>query len=182
MDQQKIQEAKKFFKNCFGSFGSTGGFPKEAIIADRAVSIVFEVTINYRYSLREMIEAGNYNWFDDDINDKNFTIKGRNQHKVELTLIRMSLPSTTEEVLDYLNSQNLKPARLEHLLTFGATYPEITSGQFAFPIVALGSVWVDDDGNYKFPYLDCPDGERKLCLYCPNSMWINLCRFLALCK
>jgi len=48
----------------------------------------------------------------------------------------------------------------------------------------LGSVWVNDNGNRNYPYLNCNDDQRKLNLNWngDDNHWNDTCRFLALRK
>lgn len=144
-------------------------------------SDTFKVVVNYGKTLAEMIQFGKYGWVNDDINDRNFPIQRSGQHEVELALVHLNRDATTKEVLAHLDSNGLKAAGIEHLLAFGATYPEI---QKEFPVVALGSAWVDDDGDRRYPCLDFDDDERELRLYWDDGdvHWLGHCRFLALRK
>ena len=141
----------------------------------------YKVIVDYSLSLAKMIEAGKYDWFNEDITDKNFTIQGMGQHEVELVLVHLDRDATTKEVLDYLKEQCLEPAKIEHLLAFGAAYRDV---QREFLIIALGSSFVNDNGNRFYPYLDGSDDWRKLSLYWEDDgdPWDGACRFLALRK
>jgi len=147
----------------------------------------YKVMVDYGKSLSKMIEAGKYDEFNDDINDKHFPIQGAGsprkagQHEAELMLVHLNWNATTKEVLEHLNSQGLEPARLEYLLVFGAAYPEL---QRQFPIIALGSVWVIDGGSRRYPYLRSNDDERRLILSWAGdgNHWHETCRFLAVRK
>jgi len=154
----------------------------EVIMSSRQkVKETYKVVVDYGKSLAQMIEAGDYGWFNDSINDKNFPLQGVGQHEVELVLVHLNRNATTKEVLEYLDNQGLIPAKIEHLLAFGVAYPEI---QKEFPVVALGSVWVGVNGSRNYPCLDCDDDQRKLDLiwYGGDYPWGGTCRFLALRK
>jgi len=76
---------------------------------------------------------------------------------------------------------NLRPATLPELLAFGAKYPD---KQKEFPIMALGSVWIDPDGDRRVHSLGWVEGERELHLGWdkPGYVWGDYCRFLAVSK
>jgi len=142
---------------------------------------VYGVMVDYNLSLAEMIKAGQYELINDDITGENFPIRGTGQQEVELMLVHLNRIVTTREVLEYLNSQGLEPAKIEHLLAFGAVYPD---AQREFPIVALGSSFVADGGSRYYPYLRSDGHERRLNLSWDDAddHWGGSCRFLALRK
>jgi len=144
-------------------------------------SDTFKVVVNYGKTLAEMIQFGKYGWVNDDITDKHFPIQGAGTQEAELVLVHLNRDATTKEVLAHLDSNGLKAAGIEHLLAFGATYPEI---QKEFPVIALGSAWVNDNGNRNYPYLNFNDDKRKLNLNWndDDNHWNDNCRFLAVCK
>ncbi|MBN1325778.1 hypothetical protein JW977_02245 [Candidatus Falkowbacteria bacterium] len=154
----------------------------ELIMSGRQkASDTYKVVVDYSKTLTEMIQLGNYSYANNDITDRHFPIQGSGQHEVELVLVHLNKDATIKEVLAHLDGLGLKPASIEHLLTFGAANPNV---QREFPIVALGSVWVDGHGDRGYPYLRCSGDERELRLYwCDDDdHWSGHCRFLALRK
>ncbi|MBN1325965.1 hypothetical protein JW977_03215 [Candidatus Falkowbacteria bacterium] len=143
----------------------------------------YKVVVDYGKTLTEMIRAGKYDYVNDDISDKHFPIQGSGQHEAELVLVHLNKDATTKEVMANLDGMGLKPAKIEHQLALGASRPEL---QKEFPIVALGSVWVDDNGSRSYPCLRCDGDVRGLDLYWDwdddDSRWSGHCRFLALRK
>ncbi|MBN1326248.1 hypothetical protein JW977_04725 [Candidatus Falkowbacteria bacterium] len=139
---------------------------------------IYKVVVNYGETLAQIIKAGNYDWVDGDINNKHFPTQGTGQHEVKLVLVHLDQDATTKEALEHLNSLGLEPAKVEHLLALGVEYPNVFQ---EFPIIALGSVWVDGDGNRRYPYLDCEIGP-ELSLSCDDddNQWHYNWRFLAL--
>lgn len=143
--------------------------------------IVYRVVINYAQTLTDMIKAGEYDKFDTyDINDRNYGLQGAGQIKVDLVLVHLYKTATTDEILKYMQSQNLDPAKIEHLLAFGFLYPEI---QELFPIFALGSAWVDPIDRHSvasYPCLSAYNGLREL--RHGGGTWGYSCHFLAILK
>jgi len=141
----------------------------------------YKVVVDYGKTLAEMIQLGKYDWVSHDITDKHFPIQGAGTQEVELVLVHLNRDVTIKEALAHLDSNGLKVAGIEHLLAFGATYPEI---QKEFPVVALGSAWVDDDGDRRYPFLRFVGGGRGLGLSWDgdDNPWRAYCRFLALRK
>jgi len=152
----------------------------EVIMASKQkVRETYKVVVDYGKSLAEMILLGNYGWFNDDINSKNFPLQGTGAQESELVLVHLNQSATSKEVLESLDSQGLAPAQFVHLLAFGAAYPEL---QRQFPIIALGSSFVDGHGDRGYPYLYCHGSRRRLCLYWGGDGHRGLCRFLAVGK
>jgi hypothetical protein len=58
-------------------------------------------------------------------------------------------------------------------------HPEL---QRQFPIVALGSVWVNPVGGAYSPYLSSWFDTRELDLFLHDFDWADSCRFLAVGK
>ena len=137
----------------------------------------FPVTVDFGMSLVDMIAAGNYGWKNGDITVEHFPIVGSGTTDVKLRLITLGRDAKTTEVDAYIAGLNVESAKLEHLLAFGAKYPD---KQREFPIVALGSGWVDSGGNRNVPYLDVDGSKRKLNLNWddPTNDWNANCRFL----
>ncbi len=141
----------------------------------------YPITIDYSLGLDQMIERGNYEDTDSDI-IKFFFIEGEGKINVDLEIIAFDKNLTTAEILTGLEAQGLVPARLEHLLAFGAAYPE---EQLEVHLIALGSSWVDSGGDRSVPYLGWNGHGRFLSLRWgyPGDQWNNgFSRFLAVSK
>ena len=139
----------------------------------------YPVTVDYRKTIEEMIEAGRYDWKNPDINAKNFPVSGEDTLEANLELVHLNMVAGTKEVETYLEANGLRAATLEELLAFGATYPNI---QREFPIVAIGSSWVYPDGDRLVPGLSGDGSERDLFLNWNDGDWLDVCRFLAVRK
>ncbi len=159
----------------------------------------YKVIVDYSMTLAEMIKAGNYDWVNDAI-VKRFKIQGSGKHAFDLVLV--TVPEilewliaqgqaseeqiaekwvTTRQVIAYLSSHGLLAALIEHLLAFGAAYPELKR---QFQIIALGSSFVHGHGPRDCSCLDGPVDERGLSLFCfvDDSRWNDRCCFLAVGK
>ena len=141
----------------------------------------YPVTIDYARSFDVMVATVPYDWLNGDINSKNFTIEGKGVVTLDLELVYLNNVVSTEEVEAYLETNGLRPATLEELLAFGATYPDV---QQNFPVIALGSSWVNRYGLHLVPYLNWYGYERylNLNLRSYNGPWSELFRFLAVRK
>lgn len=157
-------------------------------------SEVFPTTVDYRQSLGNMIKAGKYNYTNDDwIVAKNFPIEGSGLPagqagtiEFELVLVHFSRGiDGSDDAIKEMTQMGLESARIEHLLAFGATYPDV---QRKYPIVCLGSSMVPRVGRRHVLVLlgsDENGGGRHLVLL-PLPNWADgfhaRCRFLAVRK
>ncbi len=137
---------------------------------------VFPVTINYDFSLAEMVAAGKYDWANDDITAENFPVSGNGRHGMNLELVHFNRVMEFDDTLKELDKDRLRPAMLAGLLAFGAKYPDKQRG---FPVVALGSVWQNCDGDCGVPVLWGDSGRRYLLLFWLEDEWDEDYRFLA---
>jgi len=142
----------------------------------------YKVVIDYEKSFTEMKELGKYDYSECWVNDRNYPIMGIGQHRLEMVLVHLNRFASIREVEYYLMRQKLTPAKLEHLLAFGAAYPEL---QRQFPIVAIGSVWMHDIQSYFCPSLNYNDRGRVIdhhWFYYSPQCFDATCHFLAIRK
>ncbi|MFH1611493.1 MAG: hypothetical protein ABIA83_02745 [Patescibacteria group bacterium] len=139
----------------------------------------YTVLVDYRKTIEQMVSAGRYDWSDGNINSVNFPVNGTGVATITPELVHLNKKASSEEALAHKEANGLRPATIEELLAFGATYPDV---QREFPVVALGSSWVDRDGHRRAPYLDGDGSERELSLDWYGSGWFEGCRFLAVRK
>lgn len=119
----------------------------------------YEIKINYAKKLSEMIAEGKYAAANPWISDAHFMVVGSGGVSVETMLVGFSHEMEPSEVLEALASRNLAPAYIEHLLAFGARYP---NEQTEHPIAALGApggIVVDDSEEEYDP--DIKSEEEK---------------------
>ncbi|MCD4693745.1 hypothetical protein K8R62_00060 [bacterium] len=140
---------------------------------------IYPVAIDYAKTIDEMVSAGHYDWKNDDINSKNFSVSGEGVVNVNLELVHLNKTVSSEDVLIYLEKNEMRPATVAELLAFGATHPEV---QREFSIICLGSSWVDSDGHRLVPYLLRDGSKRYLNLHWFDYDCLEYCRFLAVRK
>lgn len=138
----------------------------------------FTVMVDYSTSLAEMVAAGKYDYANENIVAKNFPISGTGTGTVEeeVILVHFKWFIESEDAIREMVEMSLEPAPIEDLLSFGAQYPDL---QREFPIVCLGSSWVDPSGHRCVPCLGLWDRGRGL-----DLRWFEIgrrgsCRFLA---
>ncbi len=140
--------------------------------------LVLKVVVDYSMTLAEMIASGRYDWKNDDITTERFPVKGKGKVETTVELIHLNRVIATDEVKKEIDKMGMRPATMEELLAFGATFPEV---QRRFPIIALGSV--SQLGDFRdVPFLDVDDSERGLSLDWSDDEWGERCRFLAVRK
>lgn len=137
----------------------------------------YTVVVDYTMSFTDMITAGRYDCKNDDITSEHFPIAGSGKVDTKLHLVHLNREATTKEVEAYLNTIGLQPAKIEHLLALGEKYPNL---QREYSIIALGTVWVNRDGDHHVPFLRRSGLGRDLSLYWddPDDRWGDYCRFL----
>lgn len=111
---------------------------------------VFSVTVDRGKSIEEMVLAGHYDWSNENINSANFSIDGLGVETVEMKPVHLNKVVSSNEVLAHLETLGLRPAKIEELLAFGVSHPEI---QREYPVVCLGSSWVGPVGRRLVPCL-----------------------------
>jgi hypothetical protein len=144
-----------------------------AITQDRVI------TIDYGMSLEDMIAAGKYNWKNIYIKAKKFPVQGEGVVQYQAKLFRFDRYISSEHAVAAIKASHRKtrwePAKIEHLLAYGAKNPE---EQRQYPIVGLGSV-AEVHGSRRVPFLDA---ERGLSLDWWDGGWDGDFRFLAVRK
>ena len=140
---------------------------------------IFPVAVNYELSVEAAIDAGSYQAVHGDITSKNFPSQRSGQAELEMVLIRYEHRMKSENVVEELDKEGLRPAELPELLAFGAKYPDV---QRKFSVVGLGSVWKDRKGYRNVPCLYEASEGRYLDLHWWDDGWYSYSRFAALRK
>ncbi|MEH2551643.1 hypothetical protein V1283_008288 [Bradyrhizobium sp. AZCC 2262] len=136
-------------------------------------------TIDFGQTLETMIAAGKYDWKNDRITAAYFPIEGTGIKKVRNRLFHFGRDISSKDAVAAIKADDphtpWEPARIEHLLAFGAAYPD---EQRQYPIIGLGSV-AKVFGIRHVPDLNWLDAKRFLVLSWWGVDWIGYCRFLA---
>jgi hypothetical protein len=147
--------------------------------ATRVPQGVYPVEVNYDLSLRDAIEAGDYQGVNAFITVENFPSSKSGVSKEDIFLMRFDGRMTSEEVVNALSKKGMRPAELREFLAFGATYPEM---QRKFSVIGLGSVWRDKKGYRNVPCLYTASEARYLDLHWWDDAWYSYSRFAVLRK
>ena len=136
---------------------------------------VFRLMVDYGQSLEQMIDAGRYDYANNDITTKRFPIKGEGKVEFEGRYFHFNRTTSSKNAIAAMKEAGWEPANIEHLLVLGEKYPD---EQRKFPIIGLGSV-AEVDGDRSVPCLDRSDSGRNLYLSWFGHDWDGSCRFLA---
>jgi len=137
---------------------------------------VLKVSVDYDRSVTDGIKGGRYDWFDPNITDAHFPNTRSVTSSLEVYIVEYGKCMSAKNVLANLDKRNLRPATLQELLAVGEQYPDL---QREFPIVALGSVWQNAEGNRCVPCIVGGGSSRGLRLHWIGGDWGGLCRFAA---
>ncbi len=137
-------------------------------------------TVDYSQTLEQMITAGHYDWTNDKITSKRFSVEGTGTVEFEAVLFPLDkdTPFSSEKIKRQIDEAGFEVGKIEPILSFGANFP---GEQRKFPIVGLGSV-VEFGGNRRVPCLDRGGVKRGLNLTWWCSHWPIHCRFLGVRK
>jgi len=142
------------------------------------------IEVDYAMTLEQMIVAGNYDWINSDCNTEQFSPAGEGRMEYEAKLFHFDHSVYSETVVDKTKgadtSNAWEPGKIEHLLAFGAKYPD---EQREHPIVGLGSVTNSKVfGRRSVPYLYRRTVGRSLHLDWWSNRWHPFYQFLAIRK
>jgi hypothetical protein len=129
-------------------------------------------------SLDKLLAAGKYDWISPDVTDEHFPLKQKGTVQVSVLPVVLGCGHYVDntDALVQLATRGLRPATIDHLLTFGATFPD---EQRKYPIVALGSVSRIHDHSC-IPFLAAAGTSRFIGVLAWDDEWSNAMRFLAL--
>lgn len=158
-----------------------------------ALSNPYTVPVNYGRKLKTAVKVGKYDWNNDYYDGQDWSDwktpdddplevpKGRAAVEKELLLFHIGAYfgddklHDTKEVLAAVAKLGLKAEAVPELLTFGEKNPDV---QREFPVIALGSVWVDPHGDRRVAGLWSDADERCLSLHWFGYQWNPYYRIL----
>jgi hypothetical protein len=158
------------------SAAETAPVPVSEVFTEQAL------VINFNLTLDAMIAAGHYDWVNKNITIKRLPVEGKGTVQCDAKLFHFNRSISSEiavrriESADSINTW--EPGRIEHLLAFGAKYP---NEQHEHPIVALGTIG-DLDDHRIVSLLHRTGTKRHLRLDCLGGDWSSFYRFLAVRK
>ncbi len=139
--------------------------------------IVF-IVVDYEQHLTQMIESGQYGKINSDITAERFPLTGEGVAEFETRMFHFDHAISPENAIAAIERELWEPAKIEHLLAFGAADKD---EQRKFPIFALGSCGqVAEDRCITCVYGDA--SIRILGLHFWGGDYNRRCRFLAIRK
>ncbi len=136
-------------------------------------SVIF--TIDYALDLATMISLGRYDWVNEKITSQGFPIIGEGIVTVRAMLFNFDHILVSEDVNHLMEFIGYEAAKIEHLLAYGAKYPD---EQRNGPIIGLGSVVEEFEDYRSSPRLDYEGLRRHLHLCGCQGLWGSSYRFL----
>jgi hypothetical protein len=61
-----------------------------AVVMSNPITLTYKVLVDYAKTLSEMIEAGSYDWVNDDITQDHFPVQGEGSQEVEAVLFHFN--------------------------------------------------------------------------------------------
>ncbi len=147
---------------------------------------VFVVTVHYDFSHTKQMKAGKFDWVTDY--DHNVIRKPPTEHlsplpqstvEQRITLVHLNRYARREEIIAEMEKLNVRPVTSPEFLALTKAYPDL---QRQFPLVGLGSVWVDSNGSRFVLHAFNDSDERELGLRWDDVQWSGNCRFPAVCQ
>jgi hypothetical protein len=139
----------------------------------------YTVMVSYDQNVEQMIKAGKYDWFNDDVTSRHFPSNEKGVAEVLVYLVNFNRDISSEDAVKELDRHGLRPATLKELLALGVAQPDLQRND---PIVALGSSLRDSDGRVRVPCLSGGGSSRRLRLGWWLGVWRSYWRFAAVRK
>ncbi len=147
----------------------------------------YVVPVDYGLSHQQQIEAGKFDWiagYDGKLIRKNPTEHlysvptGTIEQRV--TLVHLNRHAKRLEIIAEMDKLNVRPVLSPEFLALTKVHPDL---QRKFPLVCLGSVWVDSDGRRDVLCAFGSSGRRNLDVSWGDiGGWDDGCRFPAVRK
>jgi len=140
---------------------------------------VYDIVVDCSRSLVEMIEAGKYESFNNNITAEHFPVRGQGKQEKIITLFYFNRTMSRYEVRHEIEKRGFRPAEIQDLLGLGEKYPDL---QKKFSIAAFGSVLEFSDGNFCYMFVPCLEPMRVLGLFPLKAAWNARWRFAVVPK
>lgn len=143
----------------------------------------YVVRVNYDLAHDAQIEEAKFDWVTPY--DGNLVRKNPAEHRYpvptgqteqRITLVHLDRRAKRPEIIAEMGKLNVRPTVSPEFLALTKAYPDL---QRKFPLVGLGSVWVDSNRNRHVLYAYEYSNERNLNLNWDDLAWDGDCRFPA---
>lgn len=134
--------------------------------------------VNYDLCVEAAIREGQYDWVNLDVNDKHFKTSRIGQKEVETKFYHFNRLISSEQAIEEMRKDGYHPAELHEGLALRAKHRDL---QRQFPIVLLGSIWQNWDGDCRSVVclVEGSGSGCRLLLSRFSSNWSEDYRFLA---
>ncbi|KKT48899.1 MAG: hypothetical protein UW41_C0016G0036 [Candidatus Collierbacteria bacterium GW2011_GWC2_44_18] len=110
----------------------------------------YTVTVDYSASVEQMIKAGKFDWFNDDVTSRHFPSNEKGVAEVLVYLVNFNRDISSEDAVKELDRQGLRPATLRELLALGVAQPDLQRNNpivrrpwvVSFPLPRLVGWWL----------------------------------------
>lgn len=140
-----------------------------------------EVRVDHNLPLAEALQqAGCTFQGGESFTDRRLPPTGTGIERIELHLVKFVETMRTDQVLEELGKQNLRPANVKELLALADQYQDVVAS--TNPSIALGSIWVDSNGGDVALLLAWDGRELYAGSGSISTPWPVGCRFAAVAK
>jgi len=129
---------------------------------------IFHLIVGGNRATEELVQAGKYNWVDENITNQNLPMRPRPNGEVVIELLEFDHDVSSEEVIKGAQKRGLERPSYEDALFFGEQHPE---EQRKRPIVFLHEPWQSPRGGRNVLVLYGDSSGRSLSLDCFGGRW-----------
>lgn len=134
------------------------------------------MSMDYTLTFKEIIKTHDYESLDSNFENKEFSLQGsvitQSVAEIEVVLVHLNTKTkvvNTEKIIKDMDKLGLRPAQAEELIVFIENY--LHTERWRFPVVALGSYWVNEHDGRSVACLDVDDHYTNLYLVEFNNYW-----------
>lgn len=140
------------------------------------------LNVDYRLTFKQMFAACNFSSSEPIVRERNFPIPvdlNRRFETLTVKLFHFNRSVHAEDAVFTMEKNGYRPAKIAELFAFSKTYPDL---QKKFPIIALGSITEDRNGNHCSPFISGSRKTNQIGVFWNGSGCYPFCRFLAVKK
>lgn len=159
---------------------------KQLVMVGAMQRNAYVVPVNYNLAYEAQIEEATFDWVTDY--DRKLIRKNPTEHlypvptgtiEQRITLVHLNRKAKRPEIIAEMDTLNVRPVLSPEFLALTKAHPDL---QRKFPLVGLGSVWVDSDRRRVVLFACGSSDGRSLDLDWGDGVWDEYCRFPAVCK
>ena len=139
----------------------------------------FTLNVDYRLTFKQMFDACNFKSSEAILRERNFPFSAVLNPRLETITVKLFYFNRgfhAEDAILVMKKNGYRPATIAELFAFSCAYPDL---QRRFPIIALGSVMKDKNGDFCSPFIVGPKCNSQIGVFWNGSGCYRFCRFLA---